>query len=119
MVELQPRIGGAAGGITRESVITSVATDLQGKIPKPFDTVILRKQFGTGIQPIDIVLMQVARTLALLAGASGGIREGRRSPRRLPGVACCFAETRLVAQTLPSAHCTIPWLPTIPYYCYG
>jgi hypothetical protein len=80
MVELQPRIGGAAGGITRESVITSVATDLQGKIPKPFDTVILRKQFGTGIQPIDIVLMQVARTLALLAGASGGVREGRRSP---------------------------------------
>jgi dynein heavy chain len=59
MVELQPRIGGAAGGITRESVITSVATDLQGKIPKPFDTVVLRKKFGTGIQPIEIVLMQV------------------------------------------------------------
>jgi dynein heavy chain len=59
MVELQPRIGGSSGGITRESVITSVATDLQGKIPKPFDTVVLRKKFGTGIQPIEIVLMQV------------------------------------------------------------
>jgi hypothetical protein len=65
MVELQPRIGGSSGGITRESVITSVATDLQGKIPPACDTVILRKKFGTGIQPIDIVLMQVTVHSAL------------------------------------------------------
>lgn len=37
LVDLQPRAGGAGGGMSREEFIGSVAKDIQSKIPQSFD----------------------------------------------------------------------------------
>ena len=44
LVDLQPRTGGATGGISREERIGMVARDIQSKIPEPFDMPVLRKE---------------------------------------------------------------------------
>ena len=37
LISLQPRAVKSGGGITREELIANIATDLQGKVPVPFD----------------------------------------------------------------------------------
>lgn len=46
LVDLQPRTGAGAAGISREDFIAGVARDIQAKIPQPFDLPVLRKEIG-------------------------------------------------------------------------
>ncbi|GBG66219.1 hypothetical protein CBR_g57822 [Chara braunii] len=57
LIDLQPRVGGAVGGGSREDFIAGVARDIQSKIPDPFDIPVLRKEIGIPT-PIQVVLLQ-------------------------------------------------------------
>lgn len=57
LVELQPRVGGTSIGISREDYIANVATEIQNKIPDPFDRVALKNKIGIP-NPIQVVLLQ-------------------------------------------------------------
>lgn len=67
LVDLQPRIGAAQGGASREDVIAGVARDIQSKIPDPFDIAIIKKEIGV---PSPVQVRAAARPrLAMLAVA--------------------------------------------------
>ena len=57
LVDLQPRTGGSAGGITREEFIGNVAKDIQARLPEPFDLPMLKKEIPTP-SPTQVVLFQ-------------------------------------------------------------
>jgi dynein heavy chain len=59
LLDLQPRTASRGGGITREDYITSIASDLESKLPKPFDLNKLRQALeADGFSPAFVVLMQ-------------------------------------------------------------
>eukprot|EP00762_Andalucia_godoyi_P000034 ANDGO_02412.mRNA.1 Dynein-1-alpha heavy chain len=57
LIELQPRVGGAAGGISREDYIAQVARSIQEKIPEDFDRALIAKGMGVP-SPTQVVLLQ-------------------------------------------------------------
>ena len=57
LVDLQPRVGGSSGGITREEHIGNIAADILSKIPDPFDMQIIRKVIKKPT-PVQVVLLQ-------------------------------------------------------------
>jgi len=57
LIELQPRTGGDAGGVSREDYVTEVAVGIQRKVPEPIDLVITRKEIGVPT-PTQVVLLQ-------------------------------------------------------------
>lgn len=57
LVDLQPRTGGAGGGVSREEFISGVARDIQAKLPEPFDLALLKKDMGVP-SPTQVVLLQ-------------------------------------------------------------
>jgi hypothetical protein len=57
MVDLQPRTGSTAGGITREEFIGNVAKDIQARLPEPFDLPMLKKEMPSPT-PTQVVLFQ-------------------------------------------------------------
>jgi dynein heavy chain len=47
LLDLQPRTGGGPGSApSREEVVGAVARDIRGRLPEPFDVLLLRKAFG-------------------------------------------------------------------------
>ena len=46
-IKMQTSDGGSEGGVNREDIIASVATDVQGKLPEEYDVYGIRKQFDT------------------------------------------------------------------------
>ncbi|KAK3269901.1 Dynein heavy chain cytoplasmic, partial [Cymbomonas tetramitiformis] len=57
LVDLQPRTAATGGGLTREEIIANVATDIQTKIPDPFDIPVMRKEIPLP-SPTQVVLFQ-------------------------------------------------------------
>ncbi|KAI8814786.1 dynein heavy chain and region D6 of dynein motor-domain-containing protein [Cladochytrium replicatum] len=57
LISLQPRTSDAAGGISREDFIASIASDIQAKIPASFDIGRIYKSIGTP-SPTQVVLLQ-------------------------------------------------------------
>lgn len=57
LVELQPRIAGTGGGMTREEFIAITAKDILQSIQDPFDLLQLRKALGVP-SPTQVVLIQ-------------------------------------------------------------
>ena len=59
LIALQPRQAGGSGGITREDYITSIASDIEAKMPALFDLNKLRKELELdGFSPVFVVLVQ-------------------------------------------------------------
>ncbi len=58
LIELQPRVVSSGGGITREAHITSVAIDVEDKVPKEYDMMMISKGIGESRSPCQIVLLQ-------------------------------------------------------------
>eukprot|EP00002_Diphylleia_rotans_P017763 TRINITY_DN3442_c0_g1_i2.p1 TRINITY_DN3442_c0_g1~~TRINITY_DN3442_c0_g1_i2.p1 ORF type:complete len:3137 (-),score=716.67 TRINITY_DN3442_c0_g1_i2:70-9480(-) len=58
VIDMQPRIGSASGGISRDDYIKNLAIDLQAKIPDPFDLHRTAKVLGDTITPTQVVLLQ-------------------------------------------------------------
>jgi len=59
LLDLQPRTASGGGGITREDYIASIASDLESKLPKPFDLNKLRQELeADGFSPVFVVLVQ-------------------------------------------------------------
>ena len=56
-IKMQTSDGGASGGVNREDIISTVATDVQGKLPEEYDYIGIRKQFDTP-SPTQVVLLQ-------------------------------------------------------------
>lgn len=57
LISLQPRSSGGGGGVSREIFIRNVATDIQDRIPEPFDIGLLKKEIGIP-EPSQVVLLQ-------------------------------------------------------------
>eukprot|EP00771_Trimastix_marina_P001232 gnl/Trimastix_PCT/2287.p1 GENE.gnl/Trimastix_PCT/2287~~gnl/Trimastix_PCT/2287.p1 ORF type:complete len:1636 (+),score=757.30 gnl/Trimastix_PCT/2287:1914-6821(+) len=57
LIELQPRAGSSVGPQSRDMYITQVATDIEQKLPEPFNVSSLRKEIGTP-SPTEVVLLQ-------------------------------------------------------------
>ncbi|KAJ2996626.1 Dynein heavy chain 10, axonemal [Globomyces sp. JEL0801] len=57
LVSLQPRTAEGAGGISREEFIGNIASDVQVKLPSPFDIGRIYKSIGTP-SPTQVVLLQ-------------------------------------------------------------
>eukprot|EP00803_Ostreobium_quekettii_P011338 evm.model.scf_1312.1 EVM.evm.TU.scf_1312.1 scf_1312:839-40608(+) len=57
LVSMQPRSGGGGGGVSREVFIRNVGSDIQDRIPEPFDLGLLKKEIGIP-SPTQIVLLQ-------------------------------------------------------------
>ncbi|ESN91800.1 hypothetical protein HELRODRAFT_96436 [Helobdella robusta] len=58
MIELQPQVGEVATGVSRESYIEQVVTEIVSKLPASFDIDKIRKKFGVQISPTTVVLLQ-------------------------------------------------------------
>ena len=58
LIDLQPRIVAGGGGMSREEHISATARDIQNKVPKEFDLMLIAKQIGLNRQPAQIVLLQ-------------------------------------------------------------
>jgi dynein heavy chain len=66
LVDLQPRVAGASGGVSREDFIANVANDILGKIPAVFDMPLIKKQLGVP-SPTQVVLLQELARFNVLA----------------------------------------------------
>ena len=57
IIEMSSSDSSGGGGIDRESIITTIAEDIQGKLPEPFDEYNIRKSFDVP-SPTQVVLLQ-------------------------------------------------------------
>jgi dynein heavy chain len=86
LVDLQPRVGRAPGGASREAVVAGVARDVAAKMPpEPFDTALLAKGMGVPT-PTQVVLLQ---ELARWNGVCGAMAASLRELQRALSGACC------------------------------
>ena len=58
LIDLQPRVAAGVGGMSREEHIAATASDIQAKVPKEFDLMLISKQIGNIRTPAQIVLLQ-------------------------------------------------------------
>lgn len=79
LISLQPRTSDVSGGITREDFIANIATDIQTKVPIPFDIAKIYKGIGTP-SPTQVVLLQeLERWNVLLDCMSSSLKDLRRA----------------------------------------
>ena len=65
LIDLQPRVSGSGGGISREDFIANVAADILGKLPVEFDMPLIKKKMGVP-SPTSVVLLQELARFNLL-----------------------------------------------------
>ena len=58
LIDLQPRLVAGGGGMSREEHIAATASDIQAKVPKEYDLMLIAKQIGVDRTPAQIVLLQ-------------------------------------------------------------
>jgi dynein heavy chain len=106
LVDLQPRTGGAGGGMSREDRIGGVARDIQSKIPELFDIPVLRKEIAIP-SPTQVVLLQeVERWNMVLSKMRSSLRDLQRA---LSGEIGMSAELDLLASSLFNGGLPAMW----------
>lgn len=79
IIEMSSSDASAGGGIDREGIITSIAEDIQSKLPEPFDEYNIRKSFDVP-SPTQVVLLQeLERFNKLLIKMSASISDLKRA----------------------------------------
>lgn len=79
LIDLQPRVGRAAGGISREAVVAGIARDIAAKISEQFDVPLLTKGLGVPT-PTEVVLLQeLVRWNGVLDTMSSSLKELQRA----------------------------------------
>ncbi|CAG9462277.1 unnamed protein product [Pedinophyceae sp. YPF-701] len=79
LIDLQPRVGGTSGGVSREEFIGGVVSDVLAKLPEPFDLPVLRKKIGVPT-PVQVVLLQeLDRWNIVLRTMKTSLREIKRA----------------------------------------
>jgi dynein heavy chain len=58
LINLQPRVAGAGGGQSREDIVSSMAQEVEGRVPEETDLVVVRKGLKGVPTPEEIVLLQ-------------------------------------------------------------
>jgi dynein heavy chain len=79
LVDLQPRVGRAAGGISREAVVAGIACDISAKIPEQFDLPLLAKGLGVPTPPQVVLLQELTRWNGVLDSMSTSLKELQRA----------------------------------------
>lgn len=79
LIDLQPRVGRAAGGISREAVVAGVARDIAAKIPEQFDVPLLAKGMGVPTPTQVVLLQELARWNGVLDTMSTSLKELQRA----------------------------------------
>jgi dynein heavy chain len=79
LVSLQPRSSEGAGGTSREDFIGGIASDVQMKLPIPFDIARIAKSLGTP-SPTQVVLLQeLERWTLLVEQMSSSLKDLRKA----------------------------------------
>jgi dynein heavy chain, axonemal len=120
MVAMQPR-GGSGGGVSSESIIAGVASDIQSKIPEEFDVPVLRKKMmsdnaaaglGAAPRPVEVVLLQeLDRWNTLNKYMKTSLRDLQRA---LKGELGMSAELDSIGQGLLNGTLPPSWLKLTP-----
>eukprot|EP00879_Flechtneria_rotunda_P030774 GHRR01033451.1.p1 GENE.GHRR01033451.1~~GHRR01033451.1.p1 ORF type:complete len:345 (+),score=87.92 GHRR01033451.1:1018-2052(+) len=79
LVDLQPRVGTAAGNISREEFIAGAARDVAAKIPEQFDLVLLAKGLGVPTPTQVVLLQELARWNGVLEAMTGSLKDLHRA----------------------------------------
>lgn len=79
LIDLQPRVGRAAGGISREAVVAGIARDIAAKIPEQFDVPLLTKGLGVPTPTQVLLLQELVRWNGVLDTMSSSLKELQRA----------------------------------------
>jgi dynein heavy chain len=80
LVSMQPRVGGGGGGASREDIIAGTARDIQKDLPEMYDMMVIRKEYGVGMTPVQVVVCQeLDRFNILIKSMSLSLRELQRA----------------------------------------
>lgn len=79
LIDLQPRVGTAAGGLSREEFVANVARDIAAKIPEQFDLPLLTKGLGVPTPTQVVLLQELARWNTVLEAMSNSLKELQRA----------------------------------------
>lgn len=92
LIDLQPRVGAAAGGTSREAVVAGIARDIAAKIPEQFDVLLLTKGLGVPTPTQMVLLQELVRWNGVLDTMSSSLKELQRALSGEPAgdaFACC------------------------------
>ncbi|WIA10356.1 hypothetical protein OEZ85_010548 [Tetradesmus obliquus] len=79
LVDLQPRVGAAAGAMSREEFVAGIVRDISAKIPEQFDLPLLAKGLGVP-SPMQVVLLQeLARWNGVLEAMTSSLQDLQRA----------------------------------------
>jgi hypothetical protein len=79
LVDLQPRVGAAAGAMSREEFVAGIVRDISAKIPEQFDLPLLAKGLGVP-SPTQVVLLQeLARWNGVLEAMNSSLQDLQRA----------------------------------------
>uniref|UniRef100_A0A383W4S5 Dynein-1, subspecies f n=1 Tax=Tetradesmus obliquus TaxID=3088 RepID=A0A383W4S5_TETOB len=79
LVDLQPRVGAAAGAMSREEFVAGIVRDISAKIPEQFDLPLLAKGLGVP-SPTQVVLLQeLARWNGVLEAMASSLQDLQRA----------------------------------------
>jgi dynein heavy chain len=79
LIDLQPRVGRAAGGVSREAVVAGVARDIAAKISEQFDLPLLAKGLGVPTPTQVVLLQELVRWNGVLDTMSTSLKELQRA----------------------------------------
>ncbi|KAJ3321068.1 Dynein heavy chain 10, axonemal [Boothiomyces sp. JEL0866] len=79
LVSLQPRTSDGAGGISREDFIANIASDVQVKLPVPFDIPRIAKSIGTPTPTQVVLLQELERWNMLVERMVSSLKDLRRA----------------------------------------
>lgn len=85
LIDLQPRVGRAAGGTSREAVVAGVVRDIAAKIPEQFDVPLLAKGMGVPTPTQVVLLQELARWNGVLDTMRSSLKELQRALSGEPG----------------------------------
>lgn len=102
LIDLQPRVGAAAGGISREEFVASVARDVAAKIPEQFDLPLLAKGLGVPTPTQVVLLQELARWNTVLEAMSSSLKDLQRALSGVMGMQVAYDHThRVMTLTRP------------------
>jgi dynein heavy chain len=79
LVDLQPRVGAAAGAMSREEFVAGIVCDISAKLPEQFDLPLLAKGLGVP-SPTQVVLLQeLARWNGVLEAMNSSLQDLQRA----------------------------------------
>lgn len=112
LLSLQPRSVGSGGGMKREDLVMSIATDLLEQVPQPFNLEEIMKSKGDDPSALHVVLFQeIERYNVLLNKVRHSCLELQRG---IKGLVVMSADLDQIFDALSASKVPAQWLKTYP-----